>query len=140
MKRAKILAVLVVLIPALCAAETITVEPGHWQMSMTVQMSMLPQPQVNTFEECIEDGEMKPEDFSASDDDSDCTFGQPEFEGNTATWTITCPGQTEPMEGQWSITSHGDSIEGEGSMSTQLQGQTIDFSMHWEGHRTGECQ
>ena len=131
---------LIVLIPGLCAAETITVEPGHWQMSMTMEMSMMPQPQVRTFEECIEEGEMKPEDFSISGDDSDCTFSEPEFDDNTASWTIACPGAGGTMEGQWSITSHGDRIEGEGSMSTEVQGQKIDFNMHWQGHRTGECE
>jgi hypothetical protein len=139
MKHYQLLVALILSMPTLCIADTLSVEPGMWRMSMTMEMSMMPQPQVRNFEECITKDEMTPEDFSISEDDSGCAYGVPEIKDNTATWTISCPNGAGQMQGQWSITSMGDSIEGVGHFDMEMQGQAVDVNMHWQGNRVGEC-
>ena len=37
------------------AADGVPMTPGKWEMNMTMEMSMLPQPQTHTSTECIEE-------------------------------------------------------------------------------------
>jgi len=129
-----------VLLAGAASAEGVAIHPGMWEMTSTMTMSMMPQPQINTVSECINEDEISPESFNM-DEENPCDITEVAINGNTAHWSISCPiegGQL--MEGQWEFTSKGDSITGSGNMSTEFSGQTMAFDMSWEGHRTGDCE
>ena len=44
-------------------AEGVPMTPGKWEMTMTMEMSMLPAPQVRTYTECVEESELNPDKF-----------------------------------------------------------------------------
>ena len=120
-------------------AEGVAIQPGMWEMTSTMTMTMLNQPQTNTAKECIEEDELDPENFNM-DQDNPCKIADVEIDGKTARWSISCPtegGMT--MDGKWEFTSYGDSISGSGSMSTEMSGQKFGFDMTWSGKRIGDC-
>ena len=129
-----------VLISGTSSADGVSIQPGMWEMTSTMTMTMLPQPQSNTFKECIDKDEISPESFNM-DEDTPCQISDMSVEGNTAHWSINCPTEGGPvMEGQWEFTSSGDSISGSGTMSTEFSGQKMGFDMTWAGKRTGDCE
>lgn len=120
-------------------ADGVSITPGQWEMTTTMEMSMLPQPQVHTSTECIEQSELSPDDFNM-DEENPCDISDVAIDGNTASWSISCPVESGMvMEGQWEFTSKGDSITGSGSMSTDAGGMKMEFKMNWEGKRVGDC-
>lgn len=122
------------------SAEGVPINPGMWEMTSTMTMSMMPQPQTTTVSECIEEDEISPESFNM-DQDNPCSITDIAIDGNTARWSISCPIQADQtMKGQWQFTSSGDSITGSGSMSADFAGQQMAFDMSWTGHRTGDCE
>ena len=122
------------------SAEGVSIDPGMWEMTSTMTMTMMPEPRSTTVNECIEDDEISPESFNMGEENP-CTISEMSVEGNTASWSISCPTGGGPvMEGQWEFTSSGDTISGNGSMSTELNGQTMGFNMTWEGKRVGDCE
>ena len=122
------------------SAEGVSIHPGMWEMTSTMTMSMMPQPQTNTVSECIEEDEISPESFNM-DEANPCSITEVVINGSTARWSISCPMQGgQLMEGQWEFTSNGDSISGSGNMSTEFSGQTMAFDMTWKGHRVGDCE
>ena len=121
-------------------AEGLDVEPGQWEMTTTMTMSMMPQPQVTTDIECIEEDKLRPEDFDM-DEDSPCSISDVNYEGNTGRWSIDCPVEGGgAMKGQWEVTSNGDKLSGKGEMTPEIAGQKMGFNMSWEGKRIGECK
>lgn len=122
------------------SAEGVPINPGMWEMTSTMTMSMMPTPQTTTVEECIEEDILNPEKFNM-DEDSPCAITDVSLDGNTATWSINCPTEGGPaMEGQWEVTSHGDTLTGKGQMTAEFSGQKMGFDMQWEGKRVGDCK
>lgn len=119
-------------------ADGLPMKPGKWEMTMTMQMSMLPAPQVRTYTECITEEELSPESFDM-DEDSECQPSDFVVDGNTASWSIACPGPAGEMTGQWEFTSDGDEVSGNGSMSANMGGMSMQMNMTWEGNRLGDC-
>ena len=120
-------------------AEGVSINPGMWEMTSTMTMTMMPEPRSTTVKECIEDDELNPESFNM-DKDNPCNITDVTIDGNTARWLISCATGGGPvMEGQWEFTSDGDSISGNGSMDTEFSGQKMGFNMTWEGKRVGDC-
>ena len=72
-------------------ADGIAVEPGLWEMTSTVSMPMLPQPQTHSMTECIEKNEISPDDVGTEDMDPDCTFETARVDGATMAWSFDCP-------------------------------------------------
>ena len=121
-------------------AEGVSINPGMWEMTSTMTMSMMPQPTSTTVKECIENDELSPESFNM-EEDNPCNISDVNIDGNTARWSINCPTEGGPvMEGNWEITSKGDSINGNGSMSAEFAGQPMSFNMTWEGKGVGSCE
>jgi len=132
-------ALVAVSMPGLTMADGLSIEPGKWQMTSTVEMSMMGQPQVHSSTECLSESELNPEDFNM-DKDSSCDISEMLVNGNTASWSINCAAQGGmQMKGQWEMTSEGDSISGGGSMSADAGGMQFEMTMSWEGHRLGDC-
>lgn len=120
-------------------AEGVSIDPGNWEMTTTMKMTMMPQPQTTTVEECIKEPELNPEDFNM-DEDSPCNISDVVINGDTASWLINCPTEGGVMEGKWEFTSAGDSITGAGTMSMDYAGQKMGFEMSWVGKRIGDCE
>ena len=121
-------------------ADGIDIEPGQWEMTSTMSMSMMPQPQVTTVMECIEEDTLNPEDFNM-DEENPCSISEVDTEGNTTRWSINCPVEDGAvMEGQWEVTSNGDTLTGKGEMTAEIAGQEMGFNMNWEGKRIGDCK
>lgn len=122
------------------SAEGLDVEPGQWEITTTMTMSMMPQPQVTTAVECFEEDKLNPEDFDM-DEENPCSVSDVSYEGNTSRWSIDCPVESGAvMEGQWEVTSTGDTLSGKGEMTTEIAGQKMGFNMSWEGKRIGDCK
>ncbi len=119
-------------------ADGLTIEPGSWEMTSTVNMPMLPQPQVTTETECIEEGEISPESMTDGMDSS-CVFDNTVVEGNTMRWSMTCDTAESKSRGEWEATSDGDSLSGSGTITIFVQGQEIVMNMSWTGKRVGDC-
>lgn len=118
----------------------ISIEPGMWETTMTMEMSMIPQPQVHSSTECISESELNPDDFKV-DEDSPCDIADVVTDGNTVSWAIHCPSDGGmSMDGQWSMTSHGDTLTGGGSMSGGSDAMQIEMNIKWEGKRIGDCE
>ena len=122
------------------SAEGVSINPGMWEMTSTMTMSIMPEPRSTTVSECIQDDKLSPESFNM-DKENPCTVADVSIEGNTARWSISCSTGGGPvMDGQWEFTSNGDTISGNGSMSTEFNGQKMGFEMVWKGKRTGDCE
>ena len=122
------------------SAEGVSIDPGMWEMTSTMTMTMMPEPRSNTVQECIENDELSPESFNM-DKDNPCDITEVAIEGNTARWSINCSTDGGPaMEGQWEFTSNGDSISGKGEMNAEFSGQKMGFNMTWKGKRIGDCE
>jgi hypothetical protein len=129
-----------VMIAGTASAEGVSIDPGMWEMTSTMTMTMMPQPRSTTVNECIEEDELSPESFNL-DKENPCTISDVAVEETTARWSISCSTGGGPMmEGQWEFTSSGDTIDGNGSMSTEINGQTMGFEMVWTGERIGDCE
>ena len=127
------------LVAGTSSAEGVAIDPGQWEMTSTMTMSMMPQPRTTTTMECIEEDELNPEDFNM-DEENPCAIKDVKVDGNTAHWTISCPaGNGMVMDGQWEVTSHGNKLSGSGSMETEMAGQKMSIEMSWEGKRIGDC-
>ena len=121
-------------------ADGLPVEPGLWEMTSTVQMPMLPQPQVNTQTECFDKEVLSLEELQSDQMDPNCQFETTQVDEKTVKWSIDCPvegGGT--ARGDWQATSSGDSVEGSGTMKMSIQGQEMDMAMSWTGKRVGAC-
>jgi hypothetical protein len=122
------------------SAEGVSINPGQWEMTSTMTMSMMPNPQVNTVKECIEKDQLDPESFNM-DKDSPCAITDVSIDADTASWQINCPTPNGPaMIGKWQMTSYGDTVSGSGTMSAEFSGQKMSFDMTWEGKRIGDCK
>jgi hypothetical protein len=120
-------------------AAGIAIEPGMWETNMTMKMSMMPQPQVHSSTECIEESELNPEDFNM-DENSPCDIGEVVLNDNTVNWAINCPAEGGmALQGNWSMTSNGDTLTGGGSMSGGTEDMQISMTIKWDGKRIGDC-
>ena len=129
-----------VILASTASADGVSINPGMWEMTSTMTMSMMPQPRSTTVKECIKDSELSPESFNM-EEDNPCNITEMSVDDNTARWSINCPTEGGPvMEGHWEFTSKGDSISGNGTMSAEFSGQTMGFVMTWEGERIGNCE
>lgn len=128
-----------VLLAGISQADGIPVKPGKWEMTSTMTMSMMPQPQITTETECIEEDVLDPVTFNM-DEENPCDISEVNIESKTASWNISCTnGDGAATEGSWQVTSDGDTLNGQGTMSTIVAGQTFGFEMAWEGKRIGDC-
>jgi hypothetical protein len=129
----------VLLLPGIVfAADGVQMTPGKWEMTMTMEMSMMNNPQTKTEEVCIEDEEFTPEDFNM-EQDTPCDLSDIEVDGDTMRWSVNCPAPNGSMTGSWEFTSQGDTVEGSGEMSAQMGGMSMDMDMSWTGAHVGDC-
>ena len=131
-------AALLALISFNVMADGIAIEPGNWEMTTTMNMPMLSQPKVNTITECMDKSEITPETLT-DEMDSGCVFDARVVHGNTMKWSMDCEADGGSSRGEWEATSFGDTLTGSGTITIDVQGQTMEMLMSWEGKRTGDC-
>ena len=140
MKKMMLATGLLMLVSQPVMAAGISVEPGMWEMTTTLNMPMLPAPQTTTVSECIEDSEFDLEDMSTEELDPNCTMTADQIDDSTVKWSMDCPvegGGTSHAE--WRITSGGDTIEGDGMISVSVMGQEMEMTTTFTGKHTGAC-
>ena len=120
-------------------ADGIPIEPGLWEITSTMQMPMLPEPRVTTTTECMENSEITMDDMGTEDMDPNCTADVSQVDSNTMKWSFDCPVQGGTSHGEWEMVSEGDSVSGNGVITMSFQGQAMEMTMEWEGHRVGNC-
>ena len=121
------------------AADSISMEPGMWEMTSTTTTSMSPQPQTTTENECIDQSEFSADDL-VPDDQDQCTITESNVNGNTLSFSMQCAMQGGGSStGAGQFTSKGDSGSGSMQMTMEFQGQTFNMQTSWEGKRIGSC-
>ncbi len=132
-----VLSLFTVLLPATDAI-AIKIEPGKWEFTSTTQMPMLPEPQTHRKEECVTEGERKPDEFIK--DMQDCDVTDVKSNDTTMAWTVNCADQAHQMKGTALITSSGNALEGTMRMEMSVPGHpAMTMDMKWQGKRLGAC-
>ena len=119
------------------AADGIAIQPGKWELTMTVNAPMMPQDQVKTSVECINQDRISAKDM-LQDQDA-CQIVDSSVEGDTLKWRMECPGPTGNAMAEGFYTSQGDSMNGEMRMTMSMNGQTMTMNNTWNGRRIGDC-
>ena len=127
-------------LPLAVRADAIPVEPGLWEMTSTMNMPMMPQPNVSTRTECIEKAQLSMDDVGGEEMAPGCSFETAQVDDSTMQWSFSCPmegGGT--TTGEWQATSYGERVTGSGKVSMSMQGQVMEMTVSWEGERVGDC-
>ena len=121
------------------AADSISIEPGMWEMTSTMTTPMFPQPRVETVKECMTEEKISPKDLLDAEDTGECQITESNVSGNSMTWAMQCNNPGGTMTGSGNFTSKGDSASGSMNMNMNFEGQSISMEMSWEGKRIGSC-
>ncbi|HEV7920420.1 MAG TPA: DUF3617 family protein [Thermoanaerobaculia bacterium] len=132
MRKTLLAAAAVLALPLLAGASPM--KAGKWQLVMQMDMPGMPMkmpPIVTT--DCVtkEDAE-NPKPPKAMKD-SDCKFSDYKMDGNSISWTVSCPKQS--MTGSGKIVYSGDTYDGSMKMKVGEQ----EMSAKYTGKRLGDC-
>lgn len=111
-------------------------KPGKWQVNMQMEMPGMPfkmPPVSKTTCVTAEQLEKDPQSTIPKDKKSDCKVSDYELDGNTVTWTMTCP--KDNMTGEGTLTFSEEKYTG--SMNMKMGEQ--EMLMKYTGKRLGEC-
>lgn len=120
------------------AGDTISIEPGMWEMTSTMSSPMTPQPRVQTTQDCMTDSEIGPQHLTP-EEGGDCQVIDSNVNDNSMTWSMSCNTPGGAMTGNGSFTSKGDSGHGNMKMGMSIEGQTFNMEVTWQGKRIGSC-
>jgi hypothetical protein len=111
-------------------------KPGKWQITVQMEMPGMPvQMPPTTQTICLtEDDVNNPQKSLPSDPKSDCKVSDYKIEGNTITWTVSCPKQQALGSGK--ITFAGDTYTG----AMKLMVHEHEMSMKYNGKWLGSCE
>jgi hypothetical protein len=133
MKKTLLLAAIAALaLPLLAGASPM--KAGKWQLTMQMDMPGMPMkmpPIVTT--NCVTEEEAANPQPPKQAKDAGCTFSDYKMEGNSISWTVSCPKQK--MTGSGKITYSGDSYDGKMNMKVGEQ----EMSAKYAGKRLGDC-
>jgi hypothetical protein len=124
--------------PSALAADLVTVTPGMWESTVTIESSFMPSMPPQTTQECVRESVYDIKKMLR--DQGDCRITDTSVTGSTLRWTMACDTEGGPnASGRGEVTSHGDRVEGNMSMKMSVQGQTMDMKTVWTGKRLGDC-
>jgi hypothetical protein len=134
MKKIAILLTTLVCAGSLMAADS-PMKPGKWAVTTQMDIPNMPikMPPI-TVSVCITEEDLKNPEGNVPKQDKDCKIGDYSVDGNTVTWTVSCPKQK--MTGKGTITHGDDSYSG--SMEMNMDGQTM--KTKYSGKRQGDCK
>ena len=114
-------------------------KPGKWQMKMEMEIPGMPvkMPPI-TMNVCLTEEDLKdPQKSVPNDPKSDCKVGDYKVDGNTVSWTMSCPKQN--MTGDGEITFTDDSYSGRMNMKVgdyKVSGNTVSWSVDCPKQKT----
>jgi hypothetical protein len=132
------------------------IEPGEWELTTTMETSMLPAPKVLTRVECIEKEKAEGDPLAALIRDANCTvLSQAEHDDSIA-FEIECKGDPSmPIKsrGKGELTGDGKTLSGRIDTTTELpkmpdlpqvagmpkMGGVVKTSQQWTGRFLGPC-
>lgn len=115
------------------AADVSPQKPGKWQVKMQMEMPGMPvkMPPI-TVNVCLTEEDLAdPQKAVPNDPKSDCKVSDYEIDGNTVTWSMSCPKQN--MTGEGEITYDGESYDGRMNMKMGEQEMKMKYSGKWMG-------
>ena len=140
----------------LSSAEGPRIEPGEWEITTTMEMSMLPEPKVITKTDCISAEQAKSDPLAALVEEGHCTVLSQEESGNSIVFEIECAGDSSmPVKtrGTGEFTGDGKTLSGSMDSTTELpempdmpgvagmptMGGQVAMSQQWTGRYLGPC-
>jgi hypothetical protein len=132
---------LVVLVAAPAArGDGVAVEPGLWEMTTTMTMPMLPEPQTVTSTDCVEDAVLDVDEMNGEGLDPECTLDVSQPDERTIRWVMDCPVEGGgSSHAEWQVTSSGDAVDGSGTIRMTVIGQEMSMDAAFSGRRVGDC-
>ncbi|MEA2572521.1 MAG: hypothetical protein QOI24_4522 [Acidobacteriota bacterium] len=108
---------------------------GKWKVTTQMEMPGMPvkMPPI-TVETCVTKEQAENPEKSVPDAGKDCKVADYKVDGNTVTWSVSCPKQS--ITGTGTITYAGDSYTG--SMDMKMGEQSV--SAKYSAKRTGDCE
>lgn len=131
------------LIPANSFAETFTIQPGKYKTTMTMKMSMMPNPMTNETEQCItpEEATKSPEDIvNEMGRGGQCSSSDVSSGKNRMAFTFQCTGgEMGDMSGRYELALADDNYTFKGNIKSSVQGMEVDMMMDGQSKRIGDC-
>lgn len=110
-------------------------KPGLWEITVTMDMPGMVMPPMKQ-QTCMTEQDVASGESTIPKDDQGCKVGGYALNGNTATWSMTCP----DMSGKGSMTYSGDSYSGSTEFQMQADGESMQMKQTYSGKRLGDCQ
>ncbi len=120
------------------AEEGMHVEPGLWKTRTELTMPMLPQPRVQTQEQCLRRSELDAETF-AREPEGDCRITDRELAPDRMRWRMECTSDGQTTVGEGRMRSSGDTVEGELVLTSRVGGREFTVESTWTSERVGPC-
>jgi Protein of unknown function (DUF3617) len=127
--------------PAAVAADPVLrYQPGKWETTTTMRMSMLPTPQVRTSTECLREGDYSAERLMR--DQHGCTVVDPVVTPTSIRWSATCPSPNGSATGRGEYTITDDGLRGHGRVTIDMKmgDRTTTMTMEIASRRVGDCE
>lgn len=135
MRRLPLIALFFFALPA--AAQTM--EPGEWQFTGTMTMSVQPAPQVTKFTQCVTKAQAEnPIGLATQGQPSGCTLTPGARTGDGQSWTMACP--KEGMTGSGKMSFGRGTMESEVQMTIEAQGEKMQVQSRISARRVGPCK
>ena len=118
-------------------AESLPINPGLWETTMTRTDPFGGEPVTETQSKCVTETSFDP--ATMMDGAQGCAISQDDLEGNKLTFAMECDthGAKSTMNGMYET----DGQTGTGDMEVQVKAAGMDMSMQmrWTTRRTGDC-
>lgn len=121
------------------AAAPPAMKPGLWEVTMSMEMSGMPQSMpATTVKHCYRPEEVKDLRKTLPKQQGDCQVSDWKQTGNTASWKMSCSGQM-PMTMTGNMTYDGDRYGGVIRATLNHGGQTMNMTQKIDARRLGDC-
>ena len=120
------------------AADKVSIRPGLWETTTTMESSFMPAMPPRRTSECVREPDYDLDRMPSRQ--GDCRISDRSVAGNTLKWQMSCNtdgGATASGEGEMS--SQGDRVEGHMTTMMELQGKRMDTKTSSTGRRLGDC-
>jgi hypothetical protein len=131
-----ILILVLATVPA--GAEGLSIRPGLWETTTTIESAFMPAMPPRRSTECVRAADYDLDRMLSGQ--GDCRIIDQVVTGDTVTWQMTCATEGGPVaSGDGELTSQGDRVEGRMTLRMEFQGKHMDTKTSWTGKRLGDC-
>ena len=125
------------------------INPGNWEITTTVTMPMLPQPQVSTTTECITREKARQDPLAAINKAGHCRALARKEQGNSLDFKVECQQRNMVSHGVGHYVADGNTMSGFMEIRMDMpampaaQGMPVramQVKTSWKGRRLGPCQ